>query len=205
MLNPILLRECYIIKPQIISESSKSGTMKIRGIFQRCDEKNNNGRIYPKSILEREIGRLRPLMNERRLLGELDHPAQENIKLSNASHLITNLTFKGKEVIGEAEILSTPAGLIAQSLIKDGVQIGISSRGLGTLSENKDGKIVNEDYKMVTFDLVADPSTQGAFPALSESSEIKNKIVEQYEEIMKEKVFVVLLRDRLAEKFGYDL
>lgn len=200
----MLLQECFILKAQIISESSKHGTLKIRGVFQRCDEKNNNGRIYPKLILEREIERLKESFKERRLLGELDHPSYDNVKLSNASHLITNLYFKGSEVIGEAELLSTPAGLVAQSLIKDGVKVGISSRGMGTLSEGKDGKVVNEDYKMITFDLVADPSTKGAFPGLTESSEIKNKVVETYNQVIREKTFISLLEHKLKKKFGYE-
>lgn len=197
-----LLEECFILKVQILSESTKTGTMKIRGIFQKCDEKNNNNRIYSRTILEREIGRVKPLFEERRLLGELDHPSYDSVKLSNASHLITNLYFKGNEVIGEAEILSTPAGKVAQALIKDGVKIGISSRGLGSLSEGKDCKIVNDDYKLVTFDLVADPSTKGAFPGLTESTEIKNKVLTTYNQAMQENVFITLLKNKLDQKFN---
>ena len=188
---------------QILEESKTKGTMKVRGTFQRAEESNANNRVYPKTVLEGQVGKLQPLISERRLCGELDHPQSDTVRLSNASHLVTKLWMEDNEVYGEAEILNTPAGKVAQALIQDGVKIGISSRGLGTLSEGLYGtkyKTVNDDYKLVTFDLVADPSTQGAHPSLSESlihTEARYK--RTLDQAISEKVFVTLLNNKLHE------
>jgi hypothetical protein len=187
---------------QIISESTSKGTMCIRGRFQMAEEANNNKRIYGKKLLEREAERLVEAYSARRLMGELDHPTHDHVSLQNVSHLITKLNMKGNEMIGEAELLNTPAGQTAQALLKCGVQLGISSRGMGTLTEGVDGyKYVNEDYKLLTFDLVADPSTKGAFPGLVkesvDSALIERTISETMGRARAEKVFVTLLRDKL--------
>ena len=173
--------------------------MKIRGIFQRAEEANNNNRIYSRPLLEREMQRLATSLSERRLMGELDHPSHDSVKLQNVSHLITNLSFKGNEMIGEAELLNTPAGLTAQALIRGGVKLGISSRGMGTIKEAMDGtRVVQEDFKLITFDLVADPSTHGAFPGLKESNALMEETVRNtYDRAMGEKVFIALLRNKL--------
>jgi len=204
----MLLEDVFIIENlQVLNEDTDKGKiMKVRGVFQRADEENNNGRIYPKALLEREITKLCESMKGRRLMGELDHPQHDSVKLSNVSHLITKLDVKGNEIIGEAEILDTPMGKVAKALIEGGVQVGISSRGMGTLSEGQDGKrYVNEDFRLITWDLVADPSTRGAFPALSESRQSRQSLL--VEEIMnevlprvtKEKVFATLLTESLNE------
>ena len=197
----MLLTDVFIIDNlKVLEESKAKGTMKISGIFQRADEANNNKRVYSKALLEREVVKLADMIDNRRLLGELDHPSHDSVKLSNVSHLVTNLKMQGSEVLGEAELLNTPAGLTAQALIKGGVGIGISSRGLGTLSEGEDGtKNVNEDFKLVTFDLVADPSTRGAYPTLSESTETKEIYDRTMKQAISEKVFVQSLKDRLEE------
>lgn len=156
---------------QVITEG-KGATQKkkLRGKFQKCDEQNNNGRIYPKKVLESQVKAIQEKIGDRSLVGALDHPANDAIHLSQASHLITNLWIEDNgDVMGECEILSTPNGQIVQNLIDDGVKIGISSRGVGSVQEGIKGKIVNEDFKLITFDLVSDPSTRGAFPELSES------------------------------------
>lgn len=189
---------------RVISESSNgNGSVKVKGIFGRADEFNNNNRRYKKTILEREIGRLKPLITERRLLGELDHPEYTSVKLTNASHVITGLYWEGNKLIGEAELLNTPSGKVAQQLLKDGVKIGISSRGLGSLKECDDGKgkfEVSDDYKMVTFDLVADPSTRGAFPTpVSESFDLMQRTKKLLEQ---EQLFVVSLKKKLKEHFN---
>jgi len=204
----MLLEDVFIIENlQVLNEDTDKGKiMKVRGVFQRADEENNNGRIYPKALLEREITKLCESMKGRRLMGELDHPQHDSVKLSNVSHLITKLDVKGNDIIGEAEILDTPMGKVAKALIEGGVQVGISSRGMGTLSEGQDGKrYVNEDFRLITWDLVADPSTRGAFPALSESRQSRQSLL--VEEIMnevlprvtKEKVFATLLTESLNE------
>ena len=196
--NMQLLQDTFIIEQlQVINEGKSDGPMKIRGVFGRCNEKNNNGRIYPTSVLESQLEIVKPLILERRLCGELDHPQNDTVKLSNASHLVTKLEMKGNDLIGEAEILKTPAGLTAKALVEGGVKIGISSRGMGTLSEDHNGdKIVNEDFRLVTFDLVADPSTRGAFPGLSESTESKF-VRESQSKLTKESNFVTMLESRM--------
>ena len=197
-----LLQDTFIIENlQVLSEGSTKGPMRIKGVFGRCNEKNNNGRIYPTAVLESQLEKVQPLISERRLCGELDHPQNDTVKLSNASHLITKLEMKGDELIGEAEVLQTPAGLTAKALVEGGVKIGISSRGMGTLSEDHDGnKIVNEDFRLVTFDLVADPSTRGAFPGLSESTE-SQFVRDSQKKLTKESNFITMLEAKMKEAY----
>ena len=195
-----LLEDTFIIENlQVINEGAGSGPMKIRGCFQRADEANNNKRIYSKTLLDREITKLAESISERRLMGELDHPQHDSVKLSNVSHLITGLKMKGTEVIGEAEILDTPSGKVAKALIEGGVKVGISSRGMGTVSEDLDGtRHVNEDFRLITWDLVADPSTRGAYPDLTESTQIQEIIDRVYPEAQKIKNFTTLLKEELV-------
>lgn len=198
------LQDVFIIQNLTVLNEGKSGPLKIRGIFQRADEANNNQRIYPQRVLEGQVRALNEAINERRLVGELDHPTYDMVKLSNASHLITGLRLEGKEVIGEAEILPTPAGKVVEGLIRGGVKIGISSRGMGTLSEGRNGtKTVNEDFRLVTFDIVADPSTRGAYPTLSESKEHKKEkqIIEStIKSVVGERYFLKLLEMKIDQK-----
>ena len=199
----MLLTDTSLLKNvQIISESKTTGTMCIRGRFQMAETANNNKRVYSKELLEREAERLIEAYSARRLMGELDHPTHDHVSLQNVSHLITKLSMKGNEMIGEAELLNTPAGQVAQALLKGGVQLGISSRGMGTLTEGADGyKYVNEDFKLLTFDLVADPSTKGAFPGLvkeSVDSEFIQKTINvTMSKVKAERVFITLLGDKL--------
>ena len=192
---------------QIISESKVNGTMCISGRFQLAESPNNNKRVYSQEILEREAKRLVEAYTARRLMGELDHPKHDHVSLQNVSHLVTKLSMNGNEMIGEAELLNTPAGQTAQALLKCGVQLGISSRGMGPLTEGVDGyKYVNEDYKLLTFDLVADPSTKGAFPGLVKESVDSELIERTINETMgrarSERVFITLLSDRLNRMRG---
>ena len=203
----INLQDVFIIQNlSILNEGKSGGPMKIRGIFQRADEANNNQRIYPKRVLESQVRALTEAIKERRLVGELDHPTYDMVKLSNASHLITGLHLEGNEVVGEAEILPTPAGKVVEGLIRGGVKIGISSRGMGTLSEGRNGtKTVNEDFRLVTFDIVADPSTRGAYPTLAESTQLKKinkdkKIIEStIKQVVGERLFLKLLEKKIEE------
>ena len=195
-----LLEDVFIVENLQILTEGKAGPMRVRGVFQRADEENNNKRIYGKPLLEREITKLAEAITERRLMGELDHPQHDSVKLSNVSHLITGLSMKGNEVIGEAEILDTPSGKVAKALIEGGVKVGISSRGMGTVSEDMDGKRhVNEDFRLITWDLVADPSTRGAYPGLTESTQIQEIIDRVYPEAQKVKNFTTLLKESLDE------
>ena len=203
----MFLTDVFLIEQlTVLNEGTNGkGPMKVRGIFQRADEANNNGRTYPKVILEGQVKKLQKKINERTLCGELDHPQNDSVKLSNASHLITKLYMRGPEVIGEAEILNTPAGMTAKALIEGGVKIGISSRGTGTISEGSNGaKIVNEDFNMVTFDLVADPSTRAAYPGMCESTE-SQLISSTMDKFGKEKNFLTMLEAKLSESAISDL
>ena len=202
----MFITDTFIIENlQVLEESKANGTMKIAGIFQRADTPNHNNRIYEKKLLVREMSRLDEAIKERRLMGELDHPSHDAVKLHNVSHLVTKLKMTGNEMIGEAEILNTPAGQVAQALIKGGVKLGISSRGMGSLKEGPEGHaIVNPDFKLVTFDLVADPSTKGAFPGLVNESRnskfIEETISDTYDKALSEKVFITMLRNELNKK-----
>jgi len=168
----MLLRDFNEFQPlQILSEAKgKNKSMKVRGIFSEAERKNGNGRIYPTQLLEREVQKLQPLLSERRLCGELDHPNDEVVHLSNVSHIITDLKMEGKSLIGEAEFLDTPSGRILQELVKAGVRIGISSRATGSVEHDmkEDAYMVQDNLRMITWDMVADPSCQNAFPSLVE-------------------------------------
>ena len=196
-----IIQDVFILNNLRVLNEGRGGTkMIIEGCFQRADEINNNKRTYPQKILAESVKNLQGSINERMLVGEIDHPEYETVKLSKASHLITGLRMEGKEVVGRAEILSTPAGSVVKSLINDGVKIGISSRGVGTLSENSDGtKTVNEDYKCLTYDIVADPSTRGAFPGLSESTKVQGIVESTMKKTLGEKIFVQMLKSKLDE------
>ena len=199
----MLLVECNVLeKVEVINEGKEGNTrLRLRGKFQQCDEQNNNGRIYPRKILEGQVKAIQEKIGDRSLVGALDHPANDAIHLSQASHLITGLSVaKDGSVIGECEILSTPNGKIVEALINDGVKIGISSRGVGSVTEGIKGKIVNEDFKLITFDLVSDPSTRGAFPELSESmrenSQRAQEIVSKHK---KDRVLLTMLESKISE------
>jgi len=158
-----LLRDFNDFQPlQILSEGKSSKTMRVRGIFSEADRKNGNGRIYARNLLVREAQKLQPMISERRLCGELDHPSDEVVHLANVSHIITGLTMEGNKLIGEAEFLDTPSGRILQELAKAGVRIGISSRATGSVEFDmkEDAYRVQDNLKMITWDMVADPSCQ---------------------------------------------
>tara|TARA_R100000152_G_C6749939_1_gene173564 strand:- start:618 stop:1223 length:606 start_codon:yes stop_codon:yes gene_type:complete len=167
----MLLRDFNDFQPlQILSEGRGKKTMKVRGIFSEAEKKNGNGRIYAKTLLEREVQKLQPMLHERRLCGELDHPSDEVVHLANVSHIITDLQMEGNTLVGEAEFLDTPAGRILQELVKAGVKIGISSRATGSVEHDmkEDAYMVQDNLRMITWDMVADPSCQNAFPQLVE-------------------------------------
>ena len=135
----------------------------LAGRLQRADAKNGNGRIYPRKVLEREVQNYKKLVQEARALGGLDHPDSSVIELKNASHIVTHIEMKGDEVIGKLKVLDTPAGKIAKDLIRGGVKLGVSSRGLGSTKEQGGNTIVQDDFQLICFDLVSEPSTTGAF------------------------------------------
>ena len=136
----------------------------IEGIFAQYDKQNKNGRIYPSHIMEKEIGRYQEIIDAKRALGELGHPANPSINLDKVSHLITSLKMEGNNnVVGRAKILETPMGIIARNLIENGVQLGVSTRGLGSLKEKNGVNEVQDDFHLATVDIVADPSAPDAF------------------------------------------
>lgn len=152
-------------------ENGKKGIF-IEGIFMQTEKENKNGRMYRKGIMEKELQRYQQLIQEKRSLGELGHPPNPTINLDKVSHLITNLRFEGNDVVGRAKILDTPMGRIAQNFIEEGVRLGVSSRGLGSLKEVNGINEVQDDFHLATVDIVADPSAPDAFVAgIMESAE----------------------------------
>ena len=145
----------------------------IEGIFAQAEKPNRNTRSYGRGIMEREVQKYQELIGQKRSLGELGHPENPSINLHQVSHLITSLRMEGNDVIGRAKILDTPMGIIAKNLIENEVQLGVSTRGLGSLKMNSEG--INEvqgDFHLATVDIVADPSAPDAFvQGIMESAE----------------------------------
>lgn len=150
---------------QYLTEKKEDGSQNvfIEGIFMQAEKENRNGRMYPRGIMEKELGRYQDLITEKRSLGELGHPPNPSINLNQVSHLITSLRFEGNDVIGKAKILDTPMGKIAKSFIEEGVRLGVSSRGLGSLKEKNGVNEVQDDFHLATVDIVSDPSAPDAF------------------------------------------
>ena len=155
-----------------IDESIKenNGRLVVKGVLQRAESKNQNGRVYPREVLLKEVSKyLSEQVKERRALGELDHPDSSVVNLNNASHNIIEMHWDGDDLLGTVEVLSTPAGNILKELFKSGIKLGISSRGLGSVepmreSEGDDGAVeVQPDFELIAFDFVSNPSTHGAF------------------------------------------
>jgi hypothetical protein len=152
---------------QVITEGEEGHKKKlyIEGVFMQCIP-NRNGRIYPEATMSKEVGRyLKEMVNANRAVGELDHPPNPKINGSRISHRITSLKMEGKNVMGRALILDTHEGMNARGLIEGGVQVGVSSRGLGTLKDIQEGlKEVQDDFHLITAaDIVMDPSAPDAF------------------------------------------
>ena len=137
----------------------------VKGVIQRAEAKNQNGRIYPREILEREIKKyIDGPVKENRAMGELDHPESSVINLQNVSHNVKKIKMMGDDVYGEVEILPTPAGNILKALFASGITVGISSRGMGSVKEGAGGTVeVQDDFELLCFDFVSTPSTHGAF------------------------------------------
>lgn len=163
----MLLVDCCVdsgFELELSESTNKGGLVKFRGKFQEAEAVNKNKRMYPYDVLDENLGRLTEAVDERRLVGELDHPTDSIIHFANASHVVTKLWWEGNILMGEGEILNTPHGKVLKALIEDGVKVGISSRGVGNGKVNEDGiLVIGESYKLITFDAVADPSTFAAF------------------------------------------
>jgi hypothetical protein len=160
----MLLVETYT-HYDVLQEEKGKGPLKLRGLFQKWNAKNENGRVYPENVLKRECDNYQRLIKERRSMGELEHPEDPKLHLDRVSHLVTELAYTDDgDINGTLEVISTPCGKILEELINSGVKVGISSRGVGSVQERGDFLVVQEDYKMLAFDVVAEPSTEGAFP-----------------------------------------
>lgn len=151
----------------------KNGGCVLSGIMQMAETQNANGRIYPMKVLEREVSNYAKLVQEGRALGELDHPDSSVVNLANASHMVTKIWMEGKVCKGVIRILETPSGKILRSLIESGCKLGISSRGMGSVREQNGVTMVEDDFQLLCFDMVSDPSTPGAF-MLREAKEKTN-------------------------------
>ena len=161
----------FEVSPQQINESmsKNNGRLVVKGVLQRAEAKNQNGRVYPKETLMREAKKYQEVqIAERRALGELDHPDSSVVNLNNVSHNVLEMHWDGNDLMGTVEVLGTPAGNILKELFKSGIKLGISSRGLGSvkeMNENEDGGTVEvqPDFELIAFDFVSNPSTHGAF------------------------------------------
>jgi hypothetical protein len=145
------------------SRSDPEGRIIVSGILQKADTLNQNGRLYPRAILEREIRNYQKFISERRATGELDHPDSSVINLKNVSHQVIEATMEGNVVRGRVHILNTPSGKILQDLMEGDVKLGISSRGVGSTRKQGDYVVVQDDFQLICWDFVSEPSTPGAF------------------------------------------
>jgi hypothetical protein len=196
-MNKQLLIDVMSFEPQrdVLMESIKniaSGRpFIVKGILQRAEIKNQNGRIYPKSTLMREVQKYNDeFVKERRALGECDHPNSEIVNLKNASHNVVELHWEGNDLIGTIEILPTPSGNILKSLFEANIRLGVSSRAMGSLKKiSENAEMVNDDLSLVCFDYVSNPSVRGAFTfpsdqqTLSEGTIVKNPITNKWEQV----------------------
>ena len=161
----------FEISPEQVTESVKenNGKLIVRGVLQRAEAKNQNGRVYPKEILMREANTYnKNFVKQSRAMGELDHPESPVVNLANVSHNITDMNWREDDLIGTVEVLTTPAGNILRELFRNGIKLGISSRGVGSVetvkeSSGEESQEVQPDFELIAFDFVSNPSTQGAF------------------------------------------
>tara|TARA_Y100000593_G_scaffold86547_1_gene165459 strand:- start:495 stop:1130 length:636 start_codon:yes stop_codon:yes gene_type:complete len=169
-----LLQEYFELCPDgqcafdVLTESERrrvasDGAVFLVGVCQKSGTKNGNGRIYRKETLQREVENYQKAIRERRAVGELDHPDDSVINLKNTSHLAVKMWWSGDAVMGKFEILDTPSGRILKDLLKANIKLGISSRGLGTVKEVQGNTMVEDDFQLICFDIVSEPSTPGAY------------------------------------------
>ena len=189
-MNKALLVEYMPFKPigavneQTANKVGVPGGLVVQGVLQRAGAKNQNGRVYPKRILDREAKKYQQeYISQNRALGELDHPESSVVNLNNVSHNILKMWWDGDDLKGAVQILETPAGKILKSLFDAGITLGISSRGLGSVKElYKESTVeVQEDFELICFDFVSNPSTQGAF--LRPMNESINKTKSDYNKV----------------------
>lgn len=175
-----LLIEVVPFHSTLKESKEKPGIFELEGIMQRAGAKNQNGRVYKKSILEREVNRfLEEFVKNGNAFGELDHPESSIVSLKNASHVIKDLWWEGNDLLGKVELLNTPSGNIVKEIVKAGYTVGISSRGTGSVTQTNEGTLeVQTDFEICTWDFVSNPSTQNGFLkpiSLNESKEVLDK------------------------------
>ena len=197
-----LLREYYAlcdggVCQDLLTEEEKryvaDGGMILSGIMQMTETQNGNGRVYPHNTMIREVKNYQKLVKENRALGELDHPDDSVINLKNASHMVTEIWMEGKNVMGKIKVLETPSGKILKELVNGGVTVGVSSRGMGSVREDKGKTIVEDDFQLICFDMVSEPSTPGAF-MMREAKEFNNNVFTKADKINR------LLNEVLSEE-----
>jgi len=199
-----LLTEYFELCPDgacldVLTEAEKrqvmEGGMYLVGRVQTADVKNGNGRKYPMNVLKREIQNYMNVVRDNRACGELDHPDDSVINLKNVSHMITDMWWKGKDVMGKIKVLDTPSGRILRDLVNSGVKIGISSRGLGSVREQLGETIVEDDFQLICFDIVSEPSTPNAYVYPKNTSQSVKLSVREGKQNNIEKLFNKILRD----------
>jgi len=187
-MNKKLLIETHTVKlsSSVLTESvnKENGNLLVEGILATAEVKNGNGRYYSRELWEREMDRYSQIVKERRAMGELDHPESQVINLKNVSHLISEYWWDGDNVMGKIEVLPTPSGNILKELIKAGVTVGVSSRGMGSLEENREGVMeVQDDFELLCWDFVSTPSNPGSY--MTTLNEGKNIVTYDYTNVNK--------------------
>lgn len=181
------------------SIADNNGRLIVEGVLQRAEAENQNGRIYPTEVLRREVEKYKGReIKENRAFGELDHPEASVVELKNTSHIVREVWWDGKDVIGKVEILKTPSGNILKELLQAGCTVGISSRGMGSVKESNNGKTVTveDDFDLICWDFVSNPSTHGAFMKPVNESVVRGKSKPSYNKIN------TLVRDIICEIDG---
>jgi hypothetical protein len=181
------------------SIADNNGRLIVEGVLQRAEAENQNGRIYPTEVLRREVEKYKGReIKENRAFGELDHPEASVVELKNTSHIVREVWWDGKDVIGKVEILKTPSGNILKELLEAGCTVGISSRGMGSVKESNNGKTVTveDDFDLICWDFVSNPSTHGAFMKPVNESVVRGKSKPSYNKIN------TLVRDIICEIDG---
>jgi hypothetical protein len=200
----------FQVSKKMIAESEKrnNGKVIVNGVLQRSGAKNQNGRVYPKEILMREANKYNDSqIKERRALGELDHPESSVVNLANVSHNIGKIWWDGNDLMGQVEILSTPSGNILRELLKNEIKLGISSRGLGSVNNEvneetgEETLIVQDDFELVCWDFVSNPSTHGAFmhPANESTKSVNESVVKNIKRSGKYDKINNIVSDMLCE------
>ena len=189
----------FDVTPEMINESMEknNGRLLVKGVLQRAEAQNQNGRVYPRNILMREAKKYADVnIKERRALGELDHPDSSIVNLNNVSHNVVEMHWNGDDLVGTVEVLGTPAGNILKELFKAGIKLGISSRGLGSVKNLGEGSVqVQDDFELIAFDFVSNPSTHGAFLKPVNESKQSGLISQENKYIQINKLITDILTD----------